>query len=233
MFEKIEAINLDRSKEEKPLETINELSIHETDLLEKAQEKIPEEKRGKFEKMKKAFLAITAGAMLLSATGCGYPFIMQRAIVSGNLDEPTMAEIFLGPAAYPIDVTKDAIKHAFEVGDTKICFYNNEISLNIHYKKPFLNNAQINIILNRISSELEKDGWIKTEDSNYGKNTPIYLNIDEAEDGTFFIDGYYKIDKNYFHGRLSDPIKWEIIKEDLLKNIKEYNGLANPDKPIR
>lgn len=217
MFEKIEAINLDSSKKEKQLETINELSIHETDLLEKAQKKIPEEKRGKFEKMKEAFLAITAGVMLLGAIGCGYPFIMQRAIVGGNLDKPTTAEIFLGPAAYPIDTAKNIIEHAFEGDYENTYFFKNNIVVYFHLKNK---DEQIIKILN----EFIENGWIETDKKYYEEDKGISLCIQKSKDETFYILGSWASEEVYFVSE--DGIK----KEDLLKNIEKVISEVEKEK---
>ena len=218
MFEKIETINLDRPKEEKPLETINELSIHETDLLEKAQEKIPEEKRGKFKKMKKAFLAITAGAMLLGATGCGVPFMIGAE--AKNMKSVSTTEVILGPVAYPIEILEDA----FERENDSMYFYNDKIALELWYKKPFFNDEQIN----RIVDDFRKKGWMETE-NNYGNSKIIgRLSVIKNNDETF--DICTRVDSVHIKSMTEIIYRKSIQEKDLMKNIKEIISTIEKDK---
>lgn len=97
----IEKINREiaLNKKEKISETIKDLSKNEIVLLKKMQENVPEDKKKKFKKIGNAFLAITAGALMLSNVGCGVPFMI--GMEAKNAESISSVDVLLGPLAHP------------------------------------------------------------------------------------------------------------------------------------
>lgn len=223
MFEK-PIVNQNKFETEKPLETINDLLKQEDILLERGQRDVSEKKKERNSKKRQAFLAITAGAMLLSATGCGVPFMIGAE--AKNVSNASSAEMLFGPAAHPIEMAEYATE-AFEREKYRICFYNNKVSLKLWYKKPFFYDKQIK----RIVDDFVKKGWTETEDFQQDKRFIGYLSVSRNDD-----DKTFEIFTQFRSKNIKDmyeTICIESIKEkDLMEKIEEVISTIEKDREI-
>ncbi|PIP28177.1 MAG: hypothetical protein COX29_02660 [Candidatus Moranbacteria bacterium CG23_combo_of_CG06-09_8_20_14_all_35_22] len=213
MLEKINFETIpNKIENDKFLEKLNDFSKDEIELLNKMH-------GGKFEKARKAFLAITAGVMLLSTTGCGIPYLMQVGEVEHGGIDLSMGELILGPAAHPVEVTEALLA---EIRNDGLHFYKDELFLTLHYKKPILYGTRTK----RIIDDLEKNNWPKIENEECASckldEMRAEMHIMENDNGTFDVEmsswgGSYKE---------GDEKRENISEENLIKNINEMISVA-------